>query len=148
MQIDVMDILGSDDLVANPNAVILFGICIVVAFLAIYRSYRRPRTTKLRGPPSKNLIFGVSKELFDSSDLGDIYGNWEKAHGPVYEIPSTLGSTILVLQDPKAITHLYLKDTWTYHQFWFAKAVFGLVSFRGPFRAILIRSFDRPAMYW
>ena len=131
MQIDVMDILGSDDLVANPNAMILIGICVAVAFFVIYRSYCGPRTTKLRGPPSKDLIFGVSKELFDSPDVGGVYKNWEKAHGPVYEIPSTLGSTILVLQDPKAISHLYSKDTWTYHQFWFAKAVFRLVRFLG-----------------
>jgi len=34
-----------------------------------------------------------------------------------------LGSTILVLQDPGAITHLYSKDTSTYHQSGFIKAI-------------------------
>ena len=125
-----MAILGSDDLAANPNVTTAIGTGVAFAFLgAIYRWYRRPRTTKLRGPPSKDFVFGLSKELFNSSDFGGMYRDWEKDYGPVYEIPSTLGSTILVLQDPRAIAHLYSKDTWAYHQFKFAKAVFGLVSF-------------------
>ena len=146
MRIDVTAILDSSNLAMNPNMNITVGIGVVLVFLAIYRSYRS-RTTKLRGPPSNNFIFGVNKELFYSSDLGGIYGNWEKTYGPVYEIPSTLGSTILVLQDPGAVTHLYSKDTSTYHQFGFTKAVFGdMVSFSGTHKVILIRLFARWAI--
>jgi len=137
MKIDVTD---SDALGVNPNVMIVIWICIAFVFLALYRSYRRPRTTKLRGPPSIDFIFGVTKELFNSSDLGGMYRNWEKIYGPVYEIPSTLGSTILVLQDPGAITYLYSKDTSTYHQFGFFKAIFGnLVSFSRTRKVILIQ---------
>jgi len=136
----VTAILASDALGVYPNVKTAIPICAALVFLAIYRSYRRPRTTKLRGPPSNDFIFGVTKDLFNSSDLGGMYRNWENAYGPVYEIPATLGSTILVLQDPGAITHLYSKDTTTYHQFGFLKAVFGnLVSFLRTRRVIIIR---------
>ena len=127
---DVTSILDSLDLRANPNILITaIIISLTLVVLATYRSYR-PRTTKLRGPPNNNFIFGVTKELFNAPDLATMYRNWEKIYGPVYEIPSTFGSTILVLQDPGAITHLYSKDTLTYHQNGLVKAVFGdMVSF-------------------
>ena len=120
-----MRINDSDDLAMNPNVTIAIGISVALVFLAIYKSYRRPRTTKLRGPPSNDFIFGINKELFNSSDLGVMYKNWEKTYGQVYEIPSMLGSTVLVLQDPGAITHVYSKDTTTYRQFRLSKAIFG-----------------------
>ena len=144
-------VLSSDDLSVNSTGMII-GICITLAFLGIYRSYRRPRTTKLRGPSSNNPVFGVTKELFNSPDLGGTYNNWEKTYGQAYEIPSILGSTMLVLQDPAAITHLYSKDTSTYHQIGFLKSQFKSIMtvsvFDGSCGAVLSRSFDgRPAMY-
>ena len=118
----MISVLGSPDLRANPNVMIVAILTLVV--LVIYRSYRRPRTTKLRGPPSKSFLFGVTKDLFNSLDLSGMYGGWEKIYGPVYEIPSILGSAVLVLHDPKAITDLFSKDTTTYHQSRLSKAVF------------------------
>ena len=145
MKIDVMVFLDSGDLGMNPNVMITIAICVVLVFLAINKSYRRPRTTKLVGPPSNDLIFGVTKDLFNSPDLGGMYRNWEKAYGPAYQIPSTLGSTILVLQDPGAITHLFSKDTLTYHQSGIVKALFKSVMmvsfFNGSCKAVLRRSF-------
>ena len=139
----MISILHWEGLDANPNAKInAMIICIAAVVLAICRSHRRPRTTKLRGPPSTGFISGVNKELFNSSDLGGMYRNWEKIYGPVYQIPSTLGSKILVLQDPGAVTHVYSKDTSTYHQFGVAKAIFKslMVSFfDGSCKAILSR---------
>ena len=115
-------ILGSPDLRVNPNAIIAAILALVV--FAVYKSYRRPRTTRLRGPPRKSFLFGATKDLFNSPDLRRMYGNWEKTYGPVYEIPSSFGSTILVLQDPKAVTDLFSKDTTTYHQSRLSKSFF------------------------
>jgi len=120
----MISILDSYDLGANSIMMIAIIICVAPAFLVLYWSYRRPRTTKFKGPPSKSLLFGVTKVLFGSPNLGSIYGNWEKTYGPVYEIPSILGSSILVLQDPKAITDLFSKDTTIYHQARFVKTMF------------------------
>jgi hypothetical protein len=145
----MISILNLRDLGAKPNMMIAILTLVVLAF---YRSYRRPRTTKFRGPPSKSFLFGVTKDLFNSPDLGGIYESWEKTYGPVYEIPSSLGSTILVLQDPKAITDLFSKDTTTYHQHRFVKALFKSIMmvsfFDGSCKADLNSSFDgRPATY-
>ena len=148
MRINVTRILDSDDLGMNPNATTVIGICVALIILAVYRSYRRPRTTKLRGPPSNDFIFGANTELFDSPDVGGMYRNWEKTYGPVYQIPSTICSTIIVLQDPGAITHLYSKDTTKYHQFGLSKAIFGtLVSFPRTRKVILIQFLSRWAIY-
>ena len=154
MLTDVPSILQSRHLGANPIMMkVVIIICLMLVTLAIYQAYHRPRTTKFRGPPSKSFLFGVIKDLFGSPDLGGIYGNWEKTYGPVYEIPSILGSSILVLQDPKAVTDLFSKDTTTYHQIRLAKVIFRnimMVSFfDGSCKAILSRPFNgRPVMYW
>ena len=133
-----------DDPDVNPSVMMTIGICVALVSLAIYRSLRRPRTTKLKGPPSNSFIFGVNKELFYPSDLGIIYRDWEKAYGPVYQIPSTLGSTIVVLQDPGAVTHLYSKDTSTYFQYGLSKAIWrNLVSFLTTCKLTPTGIFDR-----
>ena len=93
-------------------------ICIVgfLVEIQVYLHRSRRRTPRLRGPPSSSWLFGATKELFESSDLGVLYGKWEKKYGPVYEIPSSLGSKMLVLADPKAVAHFFARDTSTYHQ--------------------------------
>ena len=141
-------ILDSRDRGACPNVMTMALICLPLVVFAIYRYNRRQRTTKLRGPPSNDFIFGASKELFNSPDMGGMYKNWEETYGPVYQIPTTLGSTVIVLQDPGAITHMYSKDTLIYHQSRLDKAIFGgLVSVFRTREMILIRLFDRWAMY-
>ena len=140
-------ILRSDGLGVHPNVTITIGICISLVFLAMYRSSRRTRTTKLRGPLRNDFIFGVTKDIFTSSDPGSMYRNWEKTYGPVYEIPSTLGSKILVLQDPAAVAHVCSKDTSTYRQTGFFKSYWKhLVRFSRAWKIILIRLLDRLAI--
>lgn len=77
---------------------------------------RRSRTTRLKGPPSNSYIFGKNKELFGVTAIGDVYEDWEKEYGPIYAVPSTLGSKAVVLCDPKALAHFFSKDTYTYQQ--------------------------------
>lgn len=94
------------------------GACALVwVFLAWMRvSRQRLRTTKLRGPPSESFLYGIGSRIFDSKNPGDIYEAWAREYGPVFEVPSTLGSRRVVLCDPKAIAHFYAKETWTYIQ--------------------------------
>ena len=96
-------------LVIPTSAIVLLGV-------HIYRSRSRPRTTRLRGPVSKSFVFGVTAEILNATDVGELHRSWEKAHGAVYEIPHTLGSKMLILGDPKAIAHVFAKDTTTYYQ--------------------------------
>ena len=109
----------------TPNSKIVISTCIAL-FVAVrfYRSYsRRSRTTKLKGPPSKSFLFGVSQDLHNAPDLGAVYNDWEKTYGSTYEITDTLGLKILVLGDPKAMAHILAKDTTVYHQLKFFKAI-------------------------
>ena len=82
----------------------------------LHTSRRQIRTTQLRGPPSESFLYGVGKRILDADNSGAIYEAWAQEYGPVYAIPSTLGSKKIVLNDPKAIAHFYAKDTWSYIQ--------------------------------
>ena len=75
--------------------------------------YRRTRTTRLNGPSSRNLLLGFP-EFFTSHDSSEIYERWAEEYGAVYQVPSVLGATRIVLYDPKAIAHFYAKETTTY----------------------------------
>ena len=79
-------------------------------------AHRRARTTRLNGPPSKSLVLGFP-EFFSASstpDGPDIYEAWAEEYGAVYQVPSVLGTTRIVLCDPKAIAHFYARETTTY----------------------------------
>ena len=109
---------------ANVNATTAISTSIFV-FLALrfVQSRRRSRSTQLRGPPSNSFIFGVSRQMFESPDIGALHDEWEKTYGPVYQLTSTLNSKLLVLGDPKAVAHFFAKDTSTYHQTQLLKAL-------------------------
>ncbi|KAI9456888.1 cytochrome P450 [Boletus coccyginus] len=79
-------------------------------------SRRQLRTTQLRGPPSESFLYGVGKRILDADDPGAAYEAWAQEYGPVFTVPSTLGSNRVVLCDPRAIAHFYSKETWTYIQ--------------------------------
>ncbi|KAF9224554.1 cytochrome P450 [Gyrodon lividus] len=81
---------------------------------AVRVARRRLKTTRLRGPSSTSLLYGVGKDLAESSDAGAMYEAWVEEYGVVYQVPSTLGQTRIVLADPKAIAHFYARETWTY----------------------------------
>ena len=109
----------SNSKIAIPTCIAIF---IVGVRLYQFRS-KRSRTTKLNGPPSKSFLFGASRDLHDAPDIGTVYNDWEKSYGSTYEIADTLGLKMLVLGDPKAIAHVFTKDTVIYHQLEFFKAL-------------------------
>ncbi|KAG2132746.1 cytochrome P450 [Suillus clintonianus] len=87
------------------------------AFVKVLRVLRlRSKTTQLRGPPRTSFIYGVSRDLDSSHDSGAMFEHWATEYGVVYMIPGVLGQNMLVLCDPKAIAHLYARETWTYMQ--------------------------------
>ncbi|KAI6017137.1 cytochrome P450, partial [Pisolithus marmoratus] len=81
------------------------------------RAARRTfKTTKLRGPPRTDLIFGAAKQILESQDEGAIYEAWAKEYGVAYEVPTTLGGKKIVLTDPRALAHHYARESWVYVQ--------------------------------
>ncbi|KAI6166081.1 cytochrome P450 [Pisolithus thermaeus] len=105
-------------LVVTRSVTILNVAAAVIAILALCSAFgtaRRPfKTTKLRGPPRTDLIFGASKQILEALDAGAIYEAWAKEYGVVYEVPSTLGGREIMLTDPRALTHQFARETTTY----------------------------------
>lgn len=102
--------VNSTQTITAPTLSILFA-------FYLYQVYgRRLGTPKLKGPPSTDLIFGVNKDLDDAPDVDAVFQDWETTYGPVYQIPITFGSKMVILCDPKAIAHFYSKATTIYHQ--------------------------------
>jgi hypothetical protein len=86
-------------------------------FVKVMRALRwRFRTTQLRGPPRTSFVYGVSNDLVSSKDSTMMYEGWTQEYGVVYMIPSVLGQTQIVLNDPRAIAHFCARESWTYVQ--------------------------------
>ncbi|KAF8587462.1 cytochrome P450 [Ramaria rubella] len=64
-------------------------------------------STKLLGPPSESWIFGVSKKVFEAKDSALLFEEWAEQYGSVFRIPEALGSSRIILCDPKAIAYFY-----------------------------------------
>ena len=85
------------------------------AFVKLIRmSRQRLHTTRLRGPPNPSFLCGVGKILLDSDDPASLYESWAREYGSVYAVPSTLGTSRIILYDSKALAHYYAKETWSY----------------------------------
>ncbi|KAJ7140044.1 cytochrome P450 [Mycena crocata] len=82
----------------------------------LFRRLRGHSSTALKGPSSNNFIFGVMPYLMDVADTGAVFEDWAAKHGSVYSIPGILGSSRVVLNDPKALTHYFSKETYGYIQ--------------------------------
>jgi hypothetical protein len=93
----------------------LLSIVTVWLLSRILRSVRRSRcSTPLDGPSSNSLVFGLSKELHTSTDSALMFEGWGKQYGSAYRVPFAFGSSRVILNDPRAITHFYAQETFTY----------------------------------
>lgn len=72
--------------------------------------------TRLQGPPRRSLFRGYLQDYALSEDGSLLYESWESQYGSVFQIPWVLGATRVVLADPKAISHFYSHETFTYVQ--------------------------------
>lgn len=90
------------------------SLAVFLVFKIVSESRRKVSTTRLRGPPSPSFIYGVVKDTMESLDPGSIFEEWAKEYGVAFEIPAALGQKRIMLFDPKALQHFYVRDTWTY----------------------------------
>ncbi|KAI6003057.1 cytochrome P450 [Pisolithus albus] len=110
-----------DSLLAATRSITLLDVAAAIAALLALRSAlkaarRTSKTTRLRGPPRTDLIFGTAKQTFESQDSGAIHEAWAKEYGVAYEVPTTLGGKKIMLADPRALAHYYARESWTYIQ--------------------------------
>ncbi|KAG2152823.1 cytochrome P450 [Suillus clintonianus] len=104
-------------------------ILVSLYLLQVYR--RRQRTTRLRGPQSPSWVFGFAKTVNSAAIITELYEKWAIEYGPVYKVPDVLGESRVILWDPKAISHLFARDTWLYHQTPFNKIAVQMTLGRG-----------------
>ncbi|KAF8146306.1 cytochrome P450 [Mycena galopus ATCC 62051] len=122
-----MDFGALFDMIASPNLQALldtfpssnFGVAetgiLVGSSLICYVLIRRRcgrRTTPLSGPSSRNFFFGMIPLLMKAPDAGTVYEEWAAQYGPVFAIPSIMGTRTLVFTDPKTISNVYAKETY------------------------------------
>jgi len=96
--------------------IVLFAFIILASTKLIqYLLYRSTsRLAKLKGPSNTSILFGRSTEIIKSLDRSAVYEQWANQYGAVYKIPTAMGGTRVVICDPKAISHILAKDTYTY----------------------------------
>lgn len=89
-------------------------ICVYLGRLLILVRHQKTKTSRLSGPSRNNWLFGAQRYLSNSDDVGLEFAKWAAEYGPVYEIPTALGYSRIILTDPKAIAHFCARDTFTY----------------------------------
>lgn len=94
------------------------GACLLFAAVAgiMKCARRRAGATRLRGPPSPSFVYGCAKVVQEADDHALPFEQWANEFGPVYNLPSPMGASVVVVMDPKAIAHIYGRDTYGYHQ--------------------------------
>jgi hypothetical protein len=85
-----------------------------VIYFILARRFGGSRATPLKGPPSKNFLFGWVPYLMRVPDIGVVYEEWAHEYGSVFSVPTGLGGRKVVLTDPKALTHFSAKETYGY----------------------------------
>jgi hypothetical protein len=98
--------------VAYPLAGVLFGLWVLSRIIHAVRP--GSQTTPLRGPSSRNILFGLGNYIRTSPDSSVLHERWAEEYGSVYSVPSSLGSTQIMLNDPKAIASFFAQGTVTY----------------------------------
>ncbi|KAK2463848.1 hypothetical protein APHAL10511_004153 [Amanita phalloides] len=102
---------------------VLIPLFILLGALFLSRSYFNGCSgTRLKGPPSNSFLFGRLRDIHTSNDRASVYKRWAKEYGHVFEIPIQFGKRNVILCDPKAIAHVFSKDTFTYFTLPFVKA--------------------------
>ncbi|EIW81781.1 cytochrome P450 [Coniophora puteana RWD-64-598 SS2] len=101
----------------DPNARLILAFASAIALGSIVSAVRSRSntTTRLRGPPSESLIWGVAKKVPLTEHAAAQYTAWEAEYGPgAYRIPFTLGKEKIVLFDARAIAHFFAMDNTVY----------------------------------
>ncbi|KAJ7600568.1 cytochrome P450 [Mycena floridula] len=77
----------------------------------------RGNETLLRGPPRTSWIYGYQPQLMENdAKAAKLYQSWAAEYGPVFAVPWTLGTTRVMVTDPKAVAHFYARETYVYVQ--------------------------------
>jgi len=109
----------------NPPALVIPGIfthvllpfvIVWLLFGALKKQFARNETTPLNGPDNPSFLFGLYRRINESEDPSALYEEWALKYGPAFRFPGGLGSSRIVICDPRANAHFYAKETFGYVQ--------------------------------
>jgi hypothetical protein len=109
---------------ATLGTVVALLVIICTFTISLRRLKRQANTTTLRGPDSPSFFYGWMKALERANDNFALYESWAHDFGLVYRIPMIIGAEKVVVMDPKAIGHIFAKDTFVYNQTGGNRAIF------------------------
>ena len=105
---------------------LIYGLAIMWILHKLVRFFyaflrRRLHSTPLYGPPRPSFLWGVNRMLMAAPDRIAILEEWVNKYGAVFKVPAPLGTDVVQLCDPKAISHFYSRETYGYNQTSFAR---------------------------
>ncbi|KAJ7775693.1 cytochrome P450 [Mycena maculata] len=115
---------------ATDILILASGVWLVTTIVRRFAN-RNASGTKLNGPPSESLIFGVSRRITQSDDSGDLFQEWAAKYGPVFQVPTAFGGRRTILCDPKAVNHFYSMERSVYVKSKLGRAVISNLFGRG-----------------
>jgi len=89
---------------------------VVILLLFIWKKLHSGNAVKLRGPKNESILFGLYRLITEATDPGFLYEQWSLQYGPAFNVPGGLGSSRIVICDPRANAHFYSKETFGYVQ--------------------------------
>ena len=93
---------------------VVFGLWILSLIVQVVMISVSPMSTPLMGPPSKSLLFGLSRYIHESPDSSVLFERWAEEYGSAYRVPHSFWSSQIVLADPKAVACFFAHETTTY----------------------------------
>ncbi|KAA1478646.1 cytochrome P450 [Dentipellis sp. KUC8613] len=123
---------------ALPPIDILLALTGTYALYTLVRALRRRlHTTRLRGPPRSTFLGGPAARLYtrETGFSGRVFEEWAERYGGAYVLPGKMRRDSIVLCDPRAVAHVYAKDTYGYTQRAASKAASERLLGRGIFWA-------------
>ena len=109
----------------NPPALVIPGIFthVLLPFVIVWllfgvlkKQFVGNETTPLNGPDNPSFLFGLYRRINESQDQSALYEEWALKYGPAFRFPGGLGSSRIVICDPRANAHFYAKETFGYVQ--------------------------------
>nr|ADN06378.1 PAH-inducible cytochrome P450 monooxygenase PC-PAH 4 [Phanerodontia chrysosporium] len=99
---------------SSPLVLLACTVCVAVLAFRWYSSSTHGSIAHIRGPPVKNPILGNIRDFSYQENVGDLDFAYMKEYGTAWRLKSSLGKSVLMVADPKALQHIFHKSGYLY----------------------------------
>jgi hypothetical protein len=96
--------------------VVSSGTLLAVYLLSHLFTRRRSRNTLLLGPTTPSWLLGHKKTFDAAPDFTSVHSTWFEQYGSAFLLQMPLGTQHIMVGDPRALAHIYARDTYGYVQ--------------------------------